>query len=73
LAIGPVDSKHRVAPAISGWLDPFSSASSFSGWKTRAVRELPARLTALPRTWLLRIGWRRTGMLNADHTPGPLA
>ena len=64
--------KHRVAPALSGWLDPFSSASSFSGWRTSAARELAARLTALPRTWLLRIGWRRIGMLNPDHTPGSL-
>jgi REP element-mobilizing transposase RayT len=62
--------KHRVAPATSGWLDPFSSASSFSGWTTNAVGELAARLTAQPRTWLLRIGWRRTGMLHPDHTPG---
>ena len=64
--------KHRVAPAISRWLDPFSSAPSFSGWTTSAASESEARLTALPRTWLLRIGWRRTGLLHPDHCPGAL-
>ena len=65
--------KHRVAPSISGWLDPFSSSACFSGWVTNATREPAPRLTALPRTWLLRIGWRRSGMLHPDHTPGPVA
>jgi REP element-mobilizing transposase RayT len=62
--------KHRAAPNVSGWLDPLSSAGSFDGWRGRTTRT--ARLTPPPRTWLLRIGWRREGLLSPDHTPGPL-
>lgn len=61
--------KHRVAPSVRGWLDPMSSAPSFDGWIGEA-RTGP-RATASPRTWLLRIGWRRGGLLHPDHTPGP--
>ena len=64
--------KHHITPTVSKWLDPFSSASSFPGWETGGEREPAAQSTALPRTWLLRIGWRRAGTLHPDHTPGPL-
>ena len=63
--------KHKVAPPLEGWLDPLSSASSFDGWRGRATTD--ERVTALPRTWLLRVGWRRHGLLAVDHTPGPLS
>jgi REP element-mobilizing transposase RayT len=62
--------KHRVAPRASGWLDPHSSATSFDGWTTCA--SVAERLTAAPRTWLLRVGWRRGGLLDPDLTPGPM-
>ena len=62
--------KHRVAPSIRGWLDPLSSAPSFDGWIVDAGGA--ARETASPRTWLLRVGWRRRGLLHPDHTPGPM-
>jgi REP element-mobilizing transposase RayT len=61
--------KHRVAPSIRGWLDPLSSAPSFDGWIGGAAAG-KARITAPARTWLLRIGWRRGGLLHPDHTPG---
>jgi REP element-mobilizing transposase RayT len=63
--------KHRVAPSIRGWLDPLSSATSFDGW----IGEVgpSTRMTPSPRTWLLRVGWRRAGLLHPDHTPGPLS
>jgi REP element-mobilizing transposase RayT len=64
--------KHRVAPHVRGWLDPLSSAASFDGWTTRGTTDIAGRLTASPRTWLLRVGWRRAGLLDPDVTPGPL-
>jgi REP element-mobilizing transposase RayT len=64
--------KHRVAPAARGWLDPLSSAPSFDGWVDAA--ELAERAySAAPRTWLLRIGWRRAGLLDPAHVPGALS
>jgi REP element-mobilizing transposase RayT len=65
--------KHRVAPPIAGWLDPLSSASSFDGWTRGSTASAATRLTASARTWLLRIGWRRVGLIDPDHTPGVLS
>lgn len=62
--------EHRVAPRLAGWLDPLSTAPSFDGWRTRCATA--ERTTAPPRTWLLRVGWRRGGLLDPDHTPGEL-
>jgi REP element-mobilizing transposase RayT len=63
--------KHGVAPSIRGWLDPLSSAPSFGGWMHEVVAA--ARDTASPRSWLLRVGWRRGGLLHPDRTPGPMS
>jgi hypothetical protein len=46
--------------------DPFSSASTFDGWRVRAATrqietEPPAVVPA--QSWLLRVGWRRHGLL----------
>jgi len=61
-------------------LDPASSARWFDGWKrSRASahdghRILPPESrkcpVARPRTWLLRIGWRRHGLLDPADVPG---
>jgi hypothetical protein len=55
-------------------LDPASSARWFDGWRPKAASRLPEMLTcrevALPRTWLLRVGWRRHGLLDPSETPG---
>lgn len=60
------------------WVDPYSSAPWFDGWKEPIksdadwlvrLRKRP-RPTASPRTWLLRIGWRRHGLLAFDEVPG---
>ena len=69
--------KHGVAPPVHGgaaapWVDPCSSARSFDGW----CREVATGCSegdiavATPRVWLLRIGWRRGGLLHPDHCPG---
>ena len=62
----------------STWLvDPFSSAISFAdwkelegqpAWKIRADYE-PLVVTA-PRSWLLRIGWKRHGAISVYEVPG---
>jgi len=55
-------------------LDPASSARWFDGWRRGAVSRVPER-SALPevaraKTWLLRIGWRRHGLVDPGETPG---
>ena len=56
-------------------IDPYSTAWAFDGW--RDLDEPPSwdRLpSAEPRTWLLRVGWRRGGpLLGVREVPGKLA
>src|SRR5580698_5091398 len=61
----------------AGWLDPYSSAIWFRGWNTpirmnagfnRQLSTLAAP-TREPRSWLLRVGWRRGGLLSYDDRP----
>jgi hypothetical protein len=51
-------------------LDPCSSASLFDGWKVppslAPPRESP---TEPPTTWLLRLGWKRHGLIGLDERP----
>jgi REP element-mobilizing transposase RayT len=47
--------------------DRFSSAAAFEGWQE--VRAEPPKVTAAPRTWLLKAGWRRRGRLSLAETP----
>jgi REP element-mobilizing transposase RayT len=55
-------------------IDPYSTAWAFDGWSD--LDEVPAwdRLpSAAPRTWLLRVGWRRGGgPISVRVVPGPL-
>jgi putative transposase len=52
------------------WVDPFSSARQFDGWR-QSVRLEPG-VVAPPACWLLRIGWRRRGVIDAHAVPsGP--
>jgi REP element-mobilizing transposase RayT len=45
--------------------DAYSSAAWFDGWRTPPTREAEsAPLVREPRSWLLRIGWRRHGLLD---------
>jgi hypothetical protein len=63
------------AGAIS--LDPASSARWFDGWRPgiagrmQEPRGVPE--VAGPRTWLLRIGWRRHGRIDPNEVPGAAA
>lgn len=61
-----------------GWVDPYSSAAWFDGWREPMrvgqpwLRRLVARPapTAAPRTWLLAEGWKRGGLIGYDEVPG---
>jgi REP element-mobilizing transposase RayT len=56
------------------WVDPFSSAPTFDGWRGRTVTgddPTPAGITRAPTFYLLRTGWRRAGPLDPNAIPGP--
>jgi REP element-mobilizing transposase RayT len=55
-------------------LDGASSARWFDGWLPKAANRFPEARTApevaRPRTWLLRVGWRRHGLVDPSEVPG---
>ena len=53
-----------------GWLDPFSSSRAFTGWRGLEPQTGtdPPWLSP-PTTWLLRIGWRRHGLVSPTEVP----
>lgn len=58
-----------------GWVsrtrpDPCSSGPWFEGWRGVDVLEDGEPPTAAPRTWLLRRGWRKHGLIRVDAVPG---
>jgi hypothetical protein len=60
-------------PAVR--LDEASSARWFLGWKSHASCTGPSDEhgvppIAAPRTWLVRVGWRRHGALDPAGVPG---
>ena len=62
----------------SSWLvDKFSSAVSFDGWLDHPRFAVPADYeplpVAAPRSWLLRVGWRKHAPIRTTETPGPLS
>ncbi len=61
------DEQRRCEPT---WIDPFSSAQFFDGWKDRRPSETPRAGPVAPaRTWLLTVGWRKSGLLACDFVP----
>jgi REP element-mobilizing transposase RayT len=52
-----------------GLFDRFSSAATFDGWADGPA-PVAASVTAPPRSWLLRVGWRRRGLLSTSEAPG---
>ncbi len=53
-------------------LDPCATGFWFDGWKgPRPLWSLTSRPSPVraPRTWLLRVGWRRLGLLGFDERP----
>ena len=53
-------------------LDEASSGCWFDGWRSGAVSREPQRdrAVARPRTWLLSLGWRRDGLVDACEVRG---
>lgn len=68
----------RAEKAARCLLDPASSARWFDGWKRNLAPEMRSAPTGLSatsvvapaRTWLLRVGWRRHGLLDPAEIPG---
>ena len=56
-------------------LDPYSTAYHFDGWVNGEALTRPAAEvllpSALPRPWLLRVGWRVHGAIAPSEVPGP--
>ncbi|MFT3915441.1 MAG: hypothetical protein QM704_15375 [Anaeromyxobacteraceae bacterium] len=51
------------------WIDPRSSGRWFDGWRGVAADTGESRLVAEARSWLLRTGWRRHGLVDVDEVP----
>jgi REP element-mobilizing transposase RayT len=62
--------RHGVAPPVA--LDLASSAAWFDGWKRSPPKGEAASPTpvARARSWLLREGWRRYGLVDPAEVPG---
>jgi hypothetical protein len=58
--------KHRVSgPGI----DPCSSGGWFAGWREAVTVPGGPVPVARARTWLLRVGWRRSGLISVYEMP----
>lgn len=53
-------------------VDAASSAATFDGWRrgTASSRGHDPPAVARPRTWLLKAGWRRHGLIDPAELPG---
>jgi putative transposase len=63
---------HRKHAAGSPGLDACSSAAWFDGWRDISIRVIggrPSPPVVAARTWLLRAGWRRHGLIGAREAP----
>ncbi len=70
---------HRESPrSVRGtWVvDPYSTGSQFDGWKETEGQQLRVAngydgpMVWWPKTWLLREGWRKRGLISTDFVPG---
>ncbi|MDG2306275.1 MAG: hypothetical protein P8R42_16810 [Candidatus Binatia bacterium] len=63
--------KHGLARDMPrSWVDPFSSAPRFAGWKRRVKAGAgPPAPTLGANSWMLRLGWRRHGLLDPAFVP----
>lgn len=58
--------------AQSAALDPLSSAASFDGFASalpRGFRGIGLPWGVVAKTWLLKIGWRKRGLIRLDEAP----
>ena len=63
--------RHGAPPPVVR-LDEASSARWFDGWKRPVLAETSSRPreVSLARSWLLRNGWRRRGLIDPAEVPG---
>jgi REP element-mobilizing transposase RayT len=61
--------KRRRVPATA-CIDPASSGRWFSGWRSGSPQPRDPPAVAAPRSWLLRLGWRRKGLIDLAEVPG---
>jgi hypothetical protein len=54
-------------------VDHASSGRWFSGWSGAPTRAHDSPAVVAPRSWLLRVGWQRWGLVGRDEVPGGLA
>ena len=52
-----------------GGVDAYSSGPWFDGWAKALVATQRASPCPPAKSWLLRLGWRRRGLLGVDETP----
>ena len=70
------NAKHHAAERGRAWparrIDPCSSGKWFDGWavEVECTRLSGPSPVAGPQTWLLRIGWRRLGLIHPSEVPG---
>jgi REP element-mobilizing transposase RayT len=57
------------APSAVPAIDPASSARWFEGWPRRIVPEAGPKPVAAARSWVLRVGWRRHGLIDPSEAP----
>jgi REP element-mobilizing transposase RayT len=69
--------KRRRLSRTAAKLDPASSARWFDGWRSEVdvtfARENALPEVARPHTWLLRLGWRRHGLVDPAERPAGAA
>jgi putative transposase len=85
----PLEVRRALAYVLNNWrhhgasipgvrLDPYATGPGFTGWCDGPDWIIPGPpgqwlMTWLPRSWLLREGWCRHGLLDPWETPGPSA
>jgi REP element-mobilizing transposase RayT len=79
----PTEVRNAIAYVVGNWrhhggerypelsVDPHSSAPWFDGFREKLLPMPQAFVapTAAPRTWLLRVGWRKRGLLSVADGP----
>lgn len=75
---GPRATRNAIVYVLQNWkhhqtdtigTDPCSSAPWFDGWRQPIPRWRSPPPTAQPQTWLLRVGWKRHGLLGTQERP----
>ena len=74
----PREVRHGLVYVLMNWkkhmpsargFDPCSSARWFAGWKVAPEEPPTVNLVEAPETWLLRVGWKRHGLIAVGERP----